>query len=80
MLVLDSNSEYNGIMKTTIDIPRPQLEEAMLHTGARTKRDAVVTAITEFNRRKRLARLAEHFGTFEHFMTNEELTRLREEG
>ena len=66
-------------MKTTIDIPREQLEEALRHTQARTKREAVVTALADFNLRRRLAQVVESFGTFEHFLTHEELRRLREE-
>lgn len=49
-------------------------------TGAKTKREAVVTAIEEFNRRRRLARLAEELGSFEEFLSREELERLRSEG
>ena len=67
-----------GCMKTTVDIPIGELEEAMRHTGAATKREAVVTALVDFNRRHRLARLVEHLGTFEHFLTGEELQRRRE--
>ncbi len=67
-------------MKTTIDIPREQLEEALRHIGARTKREAVVTALADFNRRRRLAQAVKSFGTFEDFLTHEELSRLREEG
>lgn len=65
-------------MKTTVDIPDEELEELMRHTGARTKRDAIVTAIRDFNRRKRLEKLAEQLGTFDGFMSLEELLRLRE--
>jgi predicted dehydrogenase len=50
----------------------------MRHTGARTKSEAIVTAISDFNRRKRLEKLADQFGTFESFMSLEELLRLRE--
>ena len=67
-------------MKTTVDIPEKELRDAMRHTGARTKREAVVTALADFNRRKRLERLAEKLGTFEDFMTQEELRALRDEG
>lgn len=66
-------------MKTTVDIPRSELEEAIRHTGARTKREAVVTALIDFNRRRRLSRLVERLGTFDNFMTHEELIRLRED-
>lgn len=66
-------------MKTTIDIPEETLRETMQHTGARTKKEAVVTALADFNRRRRLERLADQLGTFDDFMTLEELFRLREE-
>ncbi|HEY3566561.1 MAG TPA: type II toxin-antitoxin system VapB family antitoxin [Thermoanaerobaculia bacterium] len=66
-------------MKTTIDIPEKELQDAMELTGARSKREAVVTALAEFNRRRRLELLVEKFGTFDGFMTQEELRRMREE-
>jgi Arc/MetJ family transcription regulator len=66
-------------MKTTIDIPENELQEAMRHTGARTKREAVVAALSEFNRRRRLQKLADKFGTLEGLMTQDELRRMREE-
>ena len=65
-------------MKTTADIPAEELEELMRYTGARTKREAIVTAIREFIRRKRLEKLADQFGTFDGIMSLEELLRLRE--
>ena len=65
-------------MKTTVDIPEEALREAMSHTRARTKREAIVTAVVDFNRRKRLEKLAEKFGTFEDVMTQEDLRRMRE--
>lgn len=72
-------TRYTGSMKTTIDIPEEELREAIRHTGARTKREAVVTALAEFNRRRRLAKLVERFGTFEHFLSHDDLQRLRNE-
>jgi Arc/MetJ family transcription regulator len=66
-------------MKTTIDIPDKELRDAMKYTGARSKREAVVTALADFNRRQRLQRLAQQFGTFDEFLTHEELRRMREE-
>lgn len=66
-------------MKTTLDIPEHELREAIRHTGAKTKREAVVIALSEFNRRRRLRKLVESFGTLDDFMTQEELQRLREE-
>ena len=54
-------------MKTTVDIPEEELREAL------------VAALVEFNRRRRLRRLTESFGTLEGLMTREELGRMREE-
>lgn len=64
-------------MKTTIDIPEKSLREVMRNTGATTKREAVVTAIDEYNRRRRLEQLVKKFGTFTDFMTQEDLVRSR---
>ncbi len=66
-------------MKTTIDIPDEDLKEAIKHTGAKTKRDAVVYALKDFNRRYRLAKLAKILGTFKDFMTQDELKIMRED-
>jgi Arc/MetJ family transcription regulator len=67
-------------MKTTIDIPEKSLREAMRHTGSKTKRAAVVTAVDEFNRRRRLAALAERLhGSCPDFMTRKDLQRMRKE-
>ncbi|MBI2216197.1 MAG: type II toxin-antitoxin system VapB family antitoxin [Candidatus Rokubacteria bacterium] len=64
-------------MKTTIDIPEKELRDAMRFTRAKTKREAVVTALKDFNRRKRIAALTKHFGTSDTFITHEELMTLR---
>jgi Arc/MetJ family transcription regulator len=66
-------------MKTTIDIPDEELRQAMKYTKAKTKREAVVYAIKDFNRRQRMAQLAEVLGTFEDFMTREDLKEMRED-
>lgn len=66
-------------MKTTIDIPDEDLKEAIKYTGAKTKRDAVVYALKDFNRRRRLAKLAKMLGTFKDFMSQEELKTMRED-
>jgi len=63
-------------MKTTIDIPDGELEDAMRFTGAKTKREAVVTALTEFNRRHKMAGLVKHSGTFTTLLCNEEIEAL----
>ena len=50
-------------MKTTIDIPRTEFAEAMRFLNTRSKREGVVSALREFNRRKRMARLVRFSGT-----------------
>lgn len=66
-------------MKTTIDIPDNELKEAIRHTGAKTKRDAVVYALHDFNKRRRLAELSKMLGTFKDFMTQDDLKAMRED-
>lgn len=64
-------------MKTTIDIPEDELLDAMRFTSAKTKREAVVTAIVDFNRRRRMADLIKYAGTCPDLMTVEELQAQR---
>jgi Arc/MetJ family transcription regulator len=64
-------------MKTTLDIPEDVLEDAIKYTGAKTKRDAIVTAVTDFNRRRKLASLADRLGSFDDFLSPQELQDLR---
>jgi len=66
-------------MKTTVDIPENELKDAIRFTGAKTKREAIVTAVTDFNRRQRMADLARHLGTCDDLMTLKELNRYRGE-
>lgn len=69
--------EYFRGMKTTVDIPDRELADAMKFTQAKTKREAIVTAITEFNRRRRMAELVKYSGTSDSLMTVDELKKLR---
>ena len=66
-------------MKTTIDIPDGELEDAIRFTNAKTKREAVVGAIVDFNRRMRMAELIKHAGTCDDLITSEELQAQRRE-
>lgn len=67
-------------MKTTIDIPENVLVEAMRHTGARTKKDAILTAVERYNKLKRLEALNSRIrGTFKDFMSQYDLKALRED-
>ena len=67
-------------MKTTVDIPDNELEDAIRFTRARTKREAIVTAIMEFNRRHRMAELAKRGGSCPDLMTLEDLQQMRRRG
>lgn len=64
-------------MKTTIDIPEKELADAIRFTRARTKREAVVVALQDFNRRRRMAELLKHAGTCDALIDTDELQRLR---
>ena len=65
-------------MKTTLDIPEELLEEAMRLAGAKTKREAVLRALEEFNRRSRLSALVARLGNSETFMSFDDLMALRQ--
>lgn len=67
-------------MKTTIDIPDKELADAIRFTRAKTKREAVVMALQDFNRRRRMAELVKYRGTCENMMAPEELHLLRRKG
>lgn len=61
-------------MKTTIDIPEDAMAEAMRFARAKTKRDAVMACVNEFNRQHRMAELVRHLGTFrDDFPSHEQL-------
>lgn len=67
-------------MKTTVDIPEGDLSDAMRFTRAKTKREAIVAAIQDFNRRRRMAELVKHAGTCDNMMSVEELQKQRRKG
>ena len=61
-------------MKTTVDIPEAELRDAMRFTKARTKREAVVKVLEDFNRRRRMAELIKYSGAFsDAFPSNAEI-------
>ena len=64
-------------MKTTIDIPADELSDAMRFTGAKTEREAVVTALADLNRRRRVADLNRYAGTCPDLMTVDTLQAQR---
>lgn len=59
-------------MKTTIDIPEQALADAMRFTGAKTKREAVVKVIEDYNRQQKVKQLISSLGTWD-MATNEEI-------
>jgi len=64
-------------MKTTVDIPDQELFDAIRYSKARSKREAVVIAIQEFNRRSRMAELLKYAGTCDNLITAEMLQNQR---
>jgi Arc/MetJ family transcription regulator len=78
-LIWESKLTIIGSMKTTIDIPDDVLKETLRNTGARTKRDAVVGGLREFNRRQRVDRLLAKLGKSTTFMTHQQLMDMRME-
>ena len=67
-------------MKTTIDIPEHELEDAIRFTNAKTKREAIVHAVADFNRRMRMAELTKYAGTCANLITPQELQAARRQG
>lgn len=67
-------------MKTTVNIPDADLDDAIRFTHAKTKREAIVTAIQDFNRRKRMAELSKYAGTCKDLIDVDELRALRRKG
>ena len=67
-------------MKTTVDIPDHELADAMRFARAKTKREAIVAAIQDFNRRKRMAELVKHAGTCNDLVDVKGLKRQRRKG
>ena len=73
---MDITSDLSS-MKTILDIPERLLAYAMKATGAATKRDAVMRALEEFNRRDLLRKLTERLGSSDTFVSPDELSKLR---
>jgi hypothetical protein len=65
-------------MRTRVEIPDGELEDLLEFTKAKTRREAIVTAITAFNRRHRMAALVKvkYSGTFRSLMTNDQIEAL----
>ena len=80
MLDPASLDSYFSSMKTTVDIPKNELEDAIRFTKAKTKREAIVGAVADFNRRMRMAELVQYAGTCPDLITPQELQAARRQG
>ncbi len=65
-------------MKTTVDIPDKVLKDAMRFSKASTKRECIVSALEELNRRARAEELITLLGQSDTYMSPEELMEMRE--
>jgi Arc/MetJ family transcription regulator len=74
---VDTRNGNPGLMKTTVDIPDDELLDLMRFTGASTKREAIVTAIADYNCRRRMAALAAHARKAAMLVTPDELQAQR---
>jgi hypothetical protein len=66
-------------MKTTIDIPEYELKDAIKYAGVKTKRDAIIQAVVEYNRRQRMAELIKFSGVSDTLMSNTEIEALEDQ-
>ncbi|OFX31662.1 MAG: hypothetical protein A2Z07_05070 [Armatimonadetes bacterium RBG_16_67_12] len=64
-------------MRTTVDVDKALLREAMALANVRTQKKAFELALSEFVRIKRLERLANRIGAFDVSLTKAELDRMR---
>lgn len=80
MLDHASIDSYFRSMKTTVDIPEDELKDAIKFTKAKTKREAIVGAVADFNRRMRMAELVQYAGTCPDLITPQELQAARRQG
>ncbi len=65
-------------MRTTIDIDKELLQEIIERSGAKTKKDAILIAIRDYLRFKKLQELKGLIGNYDNFsLTPEELKEMR---
>jgi len=70
MFDLESIFAYPRIVKTTVDIPENELQDAIKFARAKTKREAILAALTDYNRRQRMAELVKFSGTSDTLLGN----------
>jgi len=64
-------------MRTLIDIQDHLMKDLLKETNAKTKREAVITAIETYLNLKRREKLASLIGNYDYGATVEELERMR---
>jgi len=67
-------------MKTLIDIQGELMEDLLRETRAKTKKEAIITAIKSYLNLKRRERLASLVGNYDFGYTAEDLERMRADG
>jgi len=67
-------------MRTTIDIENDLIHEVMKKAGVKTKKDAIVTALRDYLRYKKIEELKGLIGNYEDFdLTLYDLKKMRNE-
>jgi Arc/MetJ family transcription regulator len=67
-------------MRTTIDIENDLIHEVMKKAGVKTKKDAIVTALRDYLRYKKIEELKGLIGNYEDFdLTLDNLKKMRNE-
>lgn len=67
-------------MRVKLDIPDCELQDAIRFTNATTEQEAVIRAVTEFNRLSRMAELTRFAGTCVDLIAPGELKKERRRG
>ncbi len=66
-------------MRTTIDINEELIHDVMKSAGVKTKKDAIVTALKDYLRHKKLEELKGLVGNYESFdLTLDDLKKMRD--
>jgi len=66
-------------MRTTIDINEDLLHDVMRKAGVKTKKDAIVTALKDYLKRKKIEELKGLIGNYESFnLTLDDLKKMRD--
>jgi len=64
-------------MRTTLDLPRDLVAKVRRLSNAKTKREAVMTAMEEYVRQREQQEFLDLLGTFRYNLSQEDLRKLR---